>query len=238
MALRTVHLCKFGFKTSDLIVAGSEVDGGTSLAGYSDVVETSGGGYWQWTLSNASFGGRQADRRDVQVFWDMLDGLMLGGSVAAFVFCDRHLQPIGPIQTVPHSDGTPFSDGSEYLSGQASAKVLAVNNGQAGGLNCTSLDIAFVASRQISGKFSYEGANGWGIRAAKPTSVETIDGGLRITFVPPIRGGIAVGDPLDFDNPRCRMRRVSAPTNARDMLAQTTSVSSLVLVEDMRDPEL
>jgi hypothetical protein len=48
-------------------------------------------------------------------------------------------------------------------------------------------------------------------------------------------GGIAVGDPLDFNNPRCIMRRLSQPSNAINLGIFAQNMS-LQLVEDMRQP--
>ena len=240
MAVRTIHLCPYNFKSSDPVVIGSEVDGGTSLSGIQDVVETSGGGYWQWSLSNGSFGGRPDERREVALSWRAINAGLSGGAVAVFRFCDRHHQPVYGRVTVPHSDNTPFSDDTEYVSAGAAASVLAVVNGQVGGLNATIIDIVITSERVLIGgeKFGYIGAGGWGDRVSEISSVEDIPGGKRIRFHPPIRGGVAIGDPLDFDDPKLRMRRVSQPSSALDPLSQTTSVSSLVLIEDMRDPDL
>jgi hypothetical protein len=57
MALRVLHLCQFHFEDQDVRVVGSEVDGGTSLSGITDIVETDGGGYWQGDWTGGDFGG-------------------------------------------------------------------------------------------------------------------------------------------------------------------------------------
>lgn len=238
MALRVLHLCQFHFQTQDIRVVGSEVDGGTSLSGISDVVETSGGGYWQGDWSDADFGGRSDSERAETLAWRAANAGMAGGTQVVVPFCDRWHQPVLDQVRVPHSDGSPFSDDSLYASAGASAKVLAVVNGQTGGHNATILDIAITSERALIGgeRFGYIGANGWAERAAEISSVEDIPGGKRIRFIPPIRGGIAVGDALDFDDPRCVMRRSSAPTNALSM--GIWSSASITMVEDMRDPDL
>jgi hypothetical protein len=238
-ALRTIHLCPYNFSTTDPVVIGTEIDGGTSVAGIQDTIATDGGGYWQWTLNSGSFGGRSDDRRNQSLSWRAINAGLSGGNRAVFRFCDRYHQPVLAARTVPHSDGTPFDDDTLYASPGADAHVLAVNNGQTGGLNCTSLDIAITSERALIGgeRFTYVHPT-WLERCAETYSVEPIDGGVRIKFQPPIRGGINVGDPLDFDDPRCVMRRISAPTNALSPGSLTTQVSSLVLVEDMRDPDL
>lgn len=237
MALRVLHLCQFHFENQDVRVIGSEVDGGTSLSGIKDVVETSGGGYWQGDWSDADFGGRSDDERAETLAWRAVNAGLGGGRRVVVPFCDRWHQPVLDRVTVPHSDGTPFSDGSEYDSGGASSTVLAVVNGQAGGLNCTILDIAITSERALMGgeRFTHVHPT-WLERAYEIGSVEDIAGGKRISFHPPIRGGIEAGDPLDFDDPRCVMRRVSDPTNALSM--GLYSSASITMVEDMRDPDL
>jgi hypothetical protein len=237
MALRVLHLCQFHFDNQDIRVVGSEVDGGTSLSGIQDVVETSGGGYWQGDWSDADFGGRSEDERAETLAWRAVNAGLSGGRRVVVPFCDRWHQPVLDRATVPHSDGTPFSDGTEYESGGATSTVLAVVNGQTGGLNCTILDIAITSERALIGgeRFTYVHPT-WLERCAEIGSVEDISGGKRISFHPPIRGGIDVGDALDFDDPRCVMRRVSEPTNALNM--GLWSSASITMVEDMRDPDL
>lgn len=237
MALRTLHLCAFQFKTQDIRVVGSELDGGTSLSGISDPIQGDGGGYWQADFADGSFGGRQDDRRSLTLAWRAINASLSGGGRAIVRFCDVHHQPVYGISTVPHSDDTPFSDDTEYESGGAEATILAVVNGDVGGagLNATIIDIAITSERPLIGgeRFTHVHAT-WLDRAYEISGVEDIPGGKRITFQPPIRGGIAPGDPIDFDNVRCVMRRASAPTNA--LAGGLFSTASIQMVEDMRLP--
>jgi hypothetical protein len=235
MALRVLHLCQFHFENQDIRVVGSEVDGGTSLSGIKDIVETSGGGYWQGDWSDADFGGRSEEERAETLGWRAVNAGLAGGRRVVVPFCDRWHQPILDRVTAPY--GTPFTEGSEYITAGASASVLAVVNGQTGGLNCTILDIATTSERPLIGgeRFTHVHAT-WLDRAYEISTVADIAGGKRISFHPPIRGGIATGDALDFDNPRCVMRRVSDPTNALSM--GLFSSASITMVEDLRDPEL
>lgn len=238
MATRVFHPCQFNFGDDDIRVVGSTVSGGTSLSGIEDTTETTGGGYWRADFSGADFGDRTDQGRAETLAWRAINGGMIGGSVPVIVqFCDRWHQPVGDAARVPHSDGTPFSDDSLYIGSGASATIAAVVNGQAGGNRCTVLDIRFAGQKPLIGgeRFSYIGANGWGDRAAEIYSIEDRGGGVtRVTFQPPIRGGIAAGDTLDFDNIRCRMRRTSEASNA---LSQGIFGSgSLSFVEDMRPP--
>lgn len=237
MALRQFHPCVFNFADQDIRVDGSTISGGTSLSGYEDVIRVDGGGFWRADFTGADFGDRDEAGRAATLAWRALNDGMVGGSVAIDVlFCDALHQPVFGVAAVTHSDQTPFSDDSLYVSSGASARVLAVVNGQIGGNRATVLDIALTSDRPLIGgeRFSYEGANGWGARASGIYAVEPIDGGYRVTISPPIRGGITAGDPLDFDNVRCRMRRTSAPSNALNMGAFSTA--SISFQEDMRPP--
>lgn len=217
---------------------GSTISGGTSLSGYEDVIRTDGGGFWRADFTDADFGDRDDAGRAETLSWRALNAGMQGGSVAVIVtFCDRLHQPVYGRALVPHSDNTPFSDDSPYQSSGAECSVVAVVNGQVGGNRATVLDIRLVSERPLIGgeRFGYIGAGGWGERAAEIYDVEDRGGGVtRVTFIPPIRGGVAVGDALDFDDPRCRMRKTSPASNALNM--GTFSSASISFVEDMRPP--
>lgn len=227
--LRVAHLCQFHFATQDIRVVGSETDGGTSLSGISQPIETSGGGFWQGDFNDGSFGGRQDDRRAATLEWRSLNGELNGGGRVVVRFCDRHHQPVLPFVRAPAGLDSDTSDVG------AVATVLAVVNGQTGGLNATIIDIALASERPLLGgeRFTHVHAT-WLDRAYEIVSVTPIAGGFRLSFVPPIRGGIAVNDPLDFNDPRCVMRRSSAPTNA--ISQGLFSNASITFVEDMRPP--
>lgn len=235
MALRYLHLCQFQFADQDIRIVGTELDGGTSLSGISEPIQIDGGGYWQADFSNADFGGRDDDDRAATLAWRAINAGLGGGQQVVVLFCDRHHQPVGEPITVPHSDDTPFSDDTEYLSLQVSAVVSAVMNGQTDGLNCTQIRIVYDGPKPLIGgeRFTHVHPE-WGERCYEIASATPIANGYELTFSPPIRGGIQFGDPLDFENPRCVMRRSSAPTNALNM--GLWSSASITFVEDMRKP--
>lgn len=238
MTLRVFHPCYFHFADQDVRVVGSEIDGGTSLSGISETVGTDGGGYWQADYSNANFGDRDEAGRQETLAWRAVNAGMSGGRPFIARFCDRWNQPVGARVTVPHSDGAPFSDGSEYVSPGAQSTVAAVVNGQLGGLNATVLDINIASEKPLLGgeRFTHVHPD-WGPRAYEIERIDpNNDGTTRITFIPPIRGGIAVDDELDFDDIRCVMKRVSAPTNALNM--GIFGSASITLVEYMVDPDV
>jgi len=237
MALRVFHPCQFFFADQDIRVDVTTTSGGVSLSGYEDVIGTGGGGIWRADFSNADFGDRDDEGRAETLAWRAGNAAMQGGSIAVdLVFCDPLHQPVTDGGRVPHSDQTPFGDDALYRSSGASGTVLAVVNGQVGGNRATILDITLTSERPLLGgeRFSYQGANGWGWRAAEIFSIEPISGGYRVEISPPIRGGIKAGDPLDFDNIRCQMRRTSPASNPLNMGA--FSSGSISFQEDMRPP--
>ena len=237
--LRVFHPCDFGFSSDDIRVDGSAMSGGTSLSGYEDVIRTDGGGIWRADFGDGDFGDRDAAGRAETLAWRALNAGMQGGAVAVIVkFCDRLHQPVsGDRLLTPHSDQTPFADAALYQSPGASAVVVYVVNGQSGGNRATVIDIRLTGPLPLIGgeRFGYEGANGWGERSAEIYAIEDRGGGVtRIMFQPPIRGGIAAGDTLDFDNPGCQMRRTSPASNPLSMGA--FSSASISFQEDMRPP--
>lgn len=240
MALRVFHPCQFGFKDRDIRVDIAVITGERSLSGFQDIDGTGGGGIWIADFANGSFGGRSDDRRAATLSWRASNAGMQGGATAVDVlFCDRLHQPVLDRAGVPHSDGTPFSDDTLYASSGAQCVVLAVVNGQVGGNAATVLDIRLTAERALLAgeRFSYYGAAGWNWRAAETYAVEVIGAGVtRVTFSPPIRGGIAVGDAIDFDTIRCQMTRTSPASNALNMGA--FSSATIAFQEDMRPPVL
>lgn len=237
MAPRVFHPCQFNFQDEDIRVDGSTIDGGTSISGYQDLVRTDGGGIWRADFTNADFGGPNDEDRAATLAWRAVNAGMLGGSTPIVVrFCDRFHQPVTGSTETTHSDGSEFSDDTPYESSGASAVVVAVVNGQAGGLRATTIDVVPTTQRPLIGGERFTHVHGeWGERAYEIYSIEPVGGStIRLTFQPPIRGGIAVGDELDLDNIRCRMRRVSPPSNPLSIgLYASASIS---FQEDMRPP--
>lgn len=240
MALRVFDPCAFGFTDQDIRVDIAVITGERSLSGFQDIDGTGGGGIWIAEFSGADFGNRDDAGRAATLYWRAVNGGMQGGVIAVDVlFEDRLHQPVRDRALVPHSDGTPFSDDSLYVSSGAQCVVAAVVNGQVGGNAATVLDIRLTAERELLGgeRFSYYGANGWNWRAGETYAVEDRGGGVtRVTFSPPIRGGIAAGDALDFDTIRCQMTRTSPASNALGMGAFSTA--TIAFQEDMRPPVL
>lgn len=236
MALRLFHPCQFFFSSQNIRVESQTLSGGVALSGVQDVIRNDGGGYWTATFSDADIGERNASGRAETMAWRAVVAGMLGGAVPVIVaFCDRLHQPFAVTQPVPHRDTAPFSDDSLYQGGGGSATVLGVVNGQTGGNRATILDISVIGGDLIGAERFTHVHPEWGERAYEVYSVEPIAGGTRITFQPPIRGGIKPGDALDFDNVRCRMRLVAQPDTSLTDGAFTT-IQSIGFREDMTPP--
>jgi hypothetical protein len=235
MSLPVLHLCRFAFQTQDVRIAGSEVDGGASISGISEPTQTDGGGYWLADYSNGNFGNRDNDGRETTLAWRATQQLFNGGRQQVVLFCDRWHQPVQPVHR-PRRAGRYHPLDPLSLQPFTVAAVTAVVNGEMDGLNATIIEITFTGEKPLIGgeRFTYVHET-WGERCAQIESIEEISGGYRIAFLPSIRGGIAAGQALDFDNPRCVMRRTSQPSNAITLGIFAQNMS-LQLVEDMRQP--
>ena len=222
MALRIFHPCAFGFRTTDIRRVGNVVDGGTSLSGFQDEIETTGGGHLQADFTN----GFTRDKLTGNAWRALAD--MDGDEAVVVMLCaERLFQPVGAFASVPHSDATPFSDGSEYDSGSSGTYVLA--SGAA--LRATTMSLSTgQAAALIGGEiFSIEHPN-WGWRAYRVRSVA----GDTITFRTPLREAVTAGTALEFDRPRCQMRKISTTSNATEF--GKFGQCAISFGEDMRPP--
>lgn len=230
MAIPVFHPCRFHFDAQDIRVSNATVSGGVALNGYEDVTETTGGGYWLADFSGADFGDRTETGRLETLEWRRFNAVA-GNEAAAVdvIFCDRWHQPVKDLVTYPDNGS------SVYAGTGAVSKVLAVRNGQTGGLRCTILDISLVSERPLIGgeRFTHVHPS-WGPRAYEVQDVSPTQSGLRIAFHPPIRGGVKVGDDLDFDTIRCRMRRVGDVSNS--ITSGIYGAGDMSFKEDMRAP--
>ena len=221
MATRTFHPCAFNFRTTNIRRVGNVTDGGTALSGVGTQIETDGGGYLQVDFSN----GFTRDKATGNA-WRALSDADAGEALIVLLCAERLFQPVGALQRVPHSDSTPFGDGTLYDSPGDSYTAAA-----AAALRATSLQISGASQLGLIGGelFSINHPT-WGWRAYR---VRGIDGST-IYFRSPLREAVAAGTPLDFDTPRCQMRFASAVSNETDSGRFTNCAVSFV--EDMRKP--
>ena len=192
----TFPTSRFGFLEQEVDIERQTLKGGTALSGEQDITSTDGGG-----RVFAEFAGGSLIDRDKVLAWRALMGILEEGVTRIVVpFCDvRHTPYLGSgKRRVPHSDKTPFSDGSLYVGSGVTGLV-----GIPMAPRATRVFLSAVLRRELIGGewFSIEHPNkGW--RAYKVKQV--IDEGS-FTFSPPIREAVDAATTLDFNEPRCLM---------------------------------
>lgn len=191
----------FGFLEKEVDIERQTLEGGTAISGETDRVAVDGGG-----RVFANFGKGTALDRNVVLAWRSATGILEEGVTAVIVpFCDGRHQPGPPLPVaVPHSDESPFYDetlyyGSGGLTGTATgaAALRAVQISFAGDLLACPLTGGHWFAIEHAGK-------GW--RAYKILRVVSqTDTTATVEFRPPLREAVAIGETLDFVNPRCLM---------------------------------
>lgn len=230
------HPCQFNFDTQSIDIDGQGTSGGTSVSGITDYNQADGGGFWRATFDGGDFGGVSSEDRAETLAWRAIRSAVKSGARPIDVsFCDQWHQPVIGSTLVPHSDDASFSDEALYETGDAEGVVLAVVNGQAGGLRATILDMEVATARELIGgeRFTLVHPT-WGPRAYQILSIDPSHDGVRVSFIPPVRGGVAVGDRVDFSNIRCRMQHVSSTDSLSIGLYTSASIS---FAEYMRSPD-
>jgi hypothetical protein len=181
---------KFREYTLDLI--GNVISGAVSDLGQQQVVNTTGGGYWRLALNGFIL------RRPEQLrAWRRVQIASQGGVVPFNIsLCELRLAPRG---AVPHSDGTPFSDGSFYFSGLATQCEFAAD----AALRATTATVSFgPGQRPVGGElFSVE----YGTDHHELHMVTDVDDDV-LTFYPPLRAAHVIGENIEFSHPTMTVR--------------------------------
>lgn len=197
MPLKVFSPCLFAPDGIEAELELRELSGGVSLAGGEDVIATDGGGRWAFNLEEPYL-----DEAHVALSWRALSGYLGGGQPIIVRICDARHQPTSGFVEVTHSDGTPFSDDTGYLSGDA--EVVAAADAA---LRATSLSIDVITlPRALLGGERFSIAHPMHLDRLYAIT-EISDDGQTIRFVPPLREAVAAGTVLNFDDPRCVMRR-------------------------------
>jgi hypothetical protein len=191
------------FRSADTVwsLNATSVSGGRPFSGATgQAVSFSGGGLWK-----AKFVDIRIRSREQVNAWHALEAL-LSGSVQTVIVprCDRRHGPrTAAMSYVPHSDGSPFGDGSLYLSAQINAETT-----QAADLRDTTLTISISGGRPLIGgeHFSIDHGGDVGWRMYRVARVWTESGETTIEMRPPARADIPAGTRLEWDLPRCTMR--------------------------------
>jgi hypothetical protein len=197
MAL-TFPTALFGFLDQEVDIERQTLKGGVALSGEQDISSTDGGGRVFAEFSNGSL----VDRAKVLAWRALLGTLEEGVTPMVVPFCDIRHQPYGGEHRVPHSDDTPFSDGSLYTGGGpvASSAGAVARRG-----TITSLNIQ-LAQPLIGGEWFTVSHPTEGDRAYKVRSIDAqTPTTATIRFSPPAREAWPAGTVIDFRDPRCLM---------------------------------
>lgn len=202
---------RFGFMQQEVDIERQTLSGGTSISGATDHIAADGGG-----RVFAEFGGGELIDRDRVLLWRAMLAALDGGATEMVVpFCDARHQPYGLATSAPYGDNAPHSDGSPFSQAGAVGTVTA-----AAPLRATSLSFNGTLGRPLIGGewFAIEHpSKGW--RAYRVRTV-TADG---VTFRPPLREAVAIGETIDFANPRCLMVQDGRASSALVAKRQTTA---------------
>jgi hypothetical protein len=178
------------------------ISGGVALNGDEDLIATDGGG-----RVFVEFGDPYLDDVQAAKAWRALDAYLDGGAVPIIVpFCDLRHQPTnGPVNTT-HSDGTTFSDESEYSQGDAYGEVAAN-----AALRATTLHLEnLVLPEDLLGgewlSIDHTTMRWRAYRIMEITAYDADAGTATVKVRPPLREAVTAGAAVDFANPRCVMR--------------------------------
>jgi hypothetical protein len=124
--------------------------------------------------------------------------------------------------TVPHDDGTPFDDGSEYAG--TVIDVVAASNAALRAVSMT-VTVNYAGDIESGQNFSI-GERLYRVRTFDPETNE-------LTFRPPLREAVSIGDQLEFDNPIGRFRLASDAEMDLELQMRRNASPTVNLIEDV-----
>jgi hypothetical protein len=202
-------------------IAGQVISGGLSQSGLQQVVNASGGGLW--TLRLTGFILRRPN--EIKAWRRIQFGGQSGVVPINVSVCDlRHgLRSFG----VPHSDTSPFSDLSLYVTG--GDDVVTASNA---GIRATTITVGFTGSDVPVGGEFFSLAYGEGRHSLHCiTSVTPSGDDYVLRFVPPLRSAIPAGTRLEFSEPKVTMRLAGPDAMAAALSMGKFSEPSATFVE-------
>ncbi len=125
-----------------------------------------------------------------------------------------------------HSDGSPFDDGTGYTS--TYTNVVAASNGVIGGTTISVVKNTENVTLEPGQRFSINDRL-YQIR----TVTSQTDTLATMTVRPPFREAFSIGDPLEFDMPRLRVKLLSDTAMALPLNFNQQSFPSLDFIEDL-----
>jgi hypothetical protein len=204
-------------------IAPRSLAGPASVSGKTQVV-SSDAGIWK-----ATFGNLVIRDRDAVLAHRALSALLEGRLGTILIPLCRGYQPVpagaedaGLYDPVPHGDGTPFGDDSEYHGGVIDVTAAADAPVRAVSMTVT-VDVA--GDIQSGQHFSI------GERLYRVRSFAT-DTGI-LTFRPPLRELVPAGARLEFDDPVCRMRLASDDAMDLELSLRRFGSPTVNFIEDV-----
>lgn len=197
--------------------------GGRSLGGLEPATRTDRG-FWSVTLNSIIVNSR-ARQQTWQAIRTMLGGR--AGTIAVPIWSYGSAPFVDGVKSalrIPHSDGSTFSDGSQYRQCRISVKCA---DAVAMGATSIRLQIINADANLVGVRFSYE-------HALYETGPATkIDGAYwTVPIFPAARAAIPAGADLEFDLPTCLCRLADDRGMDRlDDLIKRSASSSIAFVE-------
>jgi len=204
-------------------IIGGVISGGLSNSGQQQIVNATGGGLWAVTMDGFTIRTPEQIRA-----WRMIQYGSQSGVVPVNIsICQSATMPVSG---VPHSDFSPFGDGSLYRTFDVQAQTVA-----SAPLRATSLTVAFAGGAQPLGGeiFSIEYDDGYHSLHAI-TDVEPSGSNYVLSFVTPLRAAVASGVSLQFKHPKITTRLASADAMSMAVTSGRFASPSAVFVEHLR----
>jgi hypothetical protein len=198
-------------------IASRSIRAPATISGFSQVV-ASDAGIWKATLANIRVHGRE----NVLAF-RAIANLLEGQANPILIPLCRGYQPIpegaveaGLYDEFPHDDGSFFDDDTGYIG-----QVINVTAAGPASARAVSLPVTITYAGTIEpGQHFSIGERLYRVRTVTYAGVSS----ATITFRPPLREAVESGEPLNFDNPVCRMRLAS--DQEMDLMLQLRKSSS------------
>lgn len=200
------------------------INGGQPVVGPGRLSGTIGAGLWVCEMS-----GIWLHRPEQLRVARALDMILDGGLTPIVVgTCETSFAPWArPIDPVPHSDGSPFSDETFYAGAAPEGSVLADAP-----LRSTKLRISLPTGVSLLGGEAFSIKHPvWGERRYQVARVS----GDEVTFRPELREAVKAGAEVHFHNPGCVMRLANPAEFFDPIRSGRTSFLNPVFVEAAPD---
>lgn len=211
---------------------GAFTTGGQSVyGGETQVRRTDGGGGWRATLQNLVLKDA-ANQKTWQAIWQ---DIMLGNTKYVVPRPPHRLKATfsGTGETVPWSDDVPFSDDTEWSTGDGFGSLAVALE-----LRATEAQILLPPGAALEGgePFTLVGTT-YGARlyhVARVLAVAEDDAGdtVAVRFGPPAREDYNSGTEVDFENPRCTMRAVPGADGSSPMFTRSRFAMASMTFEE------